>query len=335
MVLRRRCEPPTLSHQHHENITGHYNRVSISFAWEAKPEETDMDKPVAFCGVQVSDADLELISGVVKRHAGLSRMELAYTVCELLQWQRSGGKLKARECREFLELLDSRGLVRLPPKLATGRPVGSTTRVPVSSAGEPGAPLEGKVGAYEPIVLEPVKSEQQRLLFRELVGRYHYLGHAVPFGAHLRYLFYTGEQVLGCMQFSSPAWRMAARERWIGWDEQARRSNLQRVVNQSRFLILPWIRIANLASVVLSRAHHRLRQDWEEIYGIEPLLVETLVDESRYSGHCYRAANWISLGQTTGRGRMDQKNERKGAAPKAVWVYPLVPEAVQRLRRHA
>jgi hypothetical protein len=294
-----------------------------------------MDMPVvAFCGRQFSSAELQLICAVIKRCAGLSRMELAHTVCELLQWQRSGGGLKARECREFLELLDSQGMVRLPSKRPT-KPVGSRTRVPVSAAGEPAAPLQGKVGAFEPIVLEPVQSEQQRLLFRELVGRYHYLGHAVAFGAHVRYLFYSGEQVLGCMQFSSPAWRMAVRERWIGWDEQARRGNLQRVVNQSRFLILPWVRIANLASVVLSRALHRLRRDWEARYGVEPLLVETLVDESRYSGHCYRAANWIWLGQTAGRGRMDREHQREGAAPKAVWVYPLVANAAQRLRAQA
>ena len=294
-----------------------------------------MDRPVvAFCGRQFSSAELQLICEVVKRYAGLSRMELAHTVCELLQWQRSAGGLKARECREFLELLDRQGMVRLPSKRPT-KPVGSRTRMPVSAEGEPAAPLQGKVGAFEPIVLEPVQSEQQRLLFRELMGRYHYLGHAVPFGAHVRYLFYSGEQVLGCMQFSSPAWRMAVRERWIGWDEQARRGNLQRVVNQSRFLILPWVRIANLASVVLSRALHRLRRDWEVRYGVEPLLVETLVDESRYSGHCYRAANWIWLGQTAGRGRMDREHQREGASPKAVWVYPLVAKAAQRLREQA
>ncbi|MFI4939886.1 MAG: DUF4338 domain-containing protein [Burkholderiales bacterium] len=293
-----------------------------------------MERATAFCGRQFSGDELQLIGEVVKRHVGLSRMELAHTVCELLQWQRSGGGLKARECREFLELLDSQGAIQLPTKRAT-KPVGSRTRVPVSAEGEPGAVLEGKVGDFEPIMLELVQSEQQRLLFRELVGRYHYLGHAVPFGAHLRYLFYSGKQVLGCMQFSSPAWRMAARERWIGWDEQTRRSNLQRVVNQSRFLILPWVRIANLASVVLSRAHHRLCQDWETRYGIAPLLAETLVDESRYSGHCYLAANWIRLGETTGRGRMDCGHERVGVSPKAVWVYPLAPEAAERLRRQA
>jgi len=294
-----------------------------------------MDRSVvAFCGRQFSSAELQLICAVVKRCAGLSRMELAHTVCELLQWQRSAGGLKGRECREFLELLDSQGVVRLPPKRPT-KPVGSRTRVPLSAEGEPAAPLQGKVGAFEPIVIEPVQSTQQRLLFRELVGRYHYLGHTVAFGAHVRYLFYSSSQVLGCMQFSSPAWRMAVRERWIGWDEQARRGNLQRVVNQSRFLILPWVRIANLASVVLSRALRRLRRDWQERYAVEPLLVETLVDASRYSGHCYRAANWIWLGQTVGRGRMDREHQREGASPKAVWVYPLVPKAAQRLRGQA
>lgn len=158
------------------------------------------------------------------------------------------------------------------------------------------------------------------------------LGTRYRFGAHLRYLFYSGDRVLGAMQFSSPAWRMAVREGWIGWDEGARRANLQRVVNQSRFLILPWVRIANLASVVLARALRRLREDWQERYGVEPLLVETLVDESRYSGHCYRAANWVRLGQTTGRGRMDARHRREGLSPKAVWIYPLQANAAQRLR---
>ena len=289
---------------------------------------------MTFCGKQINKDEIMLIGDVVKRYGGLSRMELAHTVCELLQWQRSNGGLKARECREFLERLDSEGVIRLPEKRTT-KPVGSRTRIPISAEGDPSAPLRGKVGEFEPIVLEEVQTEPQRRLFRELVGRHHYLGYAVPFGAHLRYLFYSGAQVLGCMQFSSPAWRMAVREAWVGWDEAARKSNLQRVVNQSRFLILPWVSIANLASVVLSRSLHRLGRDWNSRYGIEPLLVETLVDESRYSGHCYRAANWIRLGQTSGRGRNDREHLREGAAPKAVWVYPLAAEAAQRLCRSA
>lgn len=293
-----------------------------------------MDKPIAFSGRVVSDTELQLIRDVVKRYGALTRMELANTVCELLQWHRSAGGLKGRECREFLELLDSQGVIELPRKRAT-KPIGSRTSIPVSAAGEPGAPLAGKVGDFEPIVLNLVQHEQQRLLFRELVGRYHYLGYAVPFGAHLRYLIYSGAQVLGCMQFSSPAWRMAARDEWIGWDEPTRKCNLQHVVSQSRFLILPWVRVANLASVVLSRGLNQLREDWEERYAIAPLLVETLIDESRYTGHCYRASNWTRLGGTTGRGRMDREHQREGVSPKAIWVYPLATEAARQLCRPA
>lgn len=290
-----------------------------------------MDSPIQFCGGDVSDAELKLICEVVHRYAGLSRMELAHTVCELLQWQRPSGGLKARECREFLERLDSQSVIKLPVKRVT-KTVGSKTRVPVTAGGEAGVALLGKVGDFEPVTLAAVQSAQERSLFRELIGRYHYLGYAVPFGAHLRYFIYSGDQVLGCMQFSSPAWRMAARDDWIGWSDETRRGNLQRVVTQSRFLILPWVRIANLASVVLSRSLHRLGSDWESRYGVAPLLVETLVDEGRYSGHCYKASNWLRLGLTTGRGRMDSKHLKEGAVPKAVWVYPLKPDTAQRLR---
>jgi hypothetical protein len=125
---------------------------------------------------------------------------------------------------------------------------------------------------------------------------------------------------------------MAVRDRWIGWDERTRRRNLQRVVNNSRFLILPWIRVRNLASRVLSLASRRLVGEWTKRYAIEPLLLETLVDPGRYTGNCYRAANWIELGVTTGRGRGDREREREGAARKLVLVYPLVRDAPRRLR---
>lgn len=199
-----------------------------------------------------------------------------------------------------------------------------------------GRDLVGEVGDFAPIEMEAVERYDQRLLFRELVGRHHYLGHAVPFGAQLRYLVYAWSPertVVGCVQFSSPAWRMAVRDAWIGWDDRTRRRNLQRVVNNSRFLILPWVRVKNLASMVLSLAARRLCADWPRRYGVEALLLETLVDTSRYRGHCYRAANWIQLGQTSGRGRMDREHLRHGAVPKTVWVYPLVKDAARRLRQ--
>ena len=151
----------------------------------------------------------------------------------------------------------------------------------------------------------------------------------------MRYLVFVGKperRVVGAVQFSSPAWRMSVRDGWIGWDEAARQRNLQRVVNNSRFLLLPWVRVRNLASTVLSMVVRRLRADWQGRYGVEPLLVETLVDARRYRGSCYRAANWQVLGRTTGRGRMDRGHRRHGAAPKTVLIYPLVRDAARRLR---
>ena len=245
-----------------------------------------------FSGRAVSAQDVTLIRQVVRDCPGLSRMELARTVCELLRWRRPNGRLKARECREFLERLDATGALVLPDK-RRGRATGSVTRVPRTAAGEPGRPLGGTMRDIEPLAVELVREPAERLLFRELVGRYHYLGHKVPFGAHLRYLVYASRParaVVGCLQFSSPAWRMAARDRWIGWDDAARARNLQRVVNNSRFLVLPWVTVRNLASAVLARGVAQMAADWPRRYHVEPWLVETLVDPSRHHGGSYRAA---------------------------------------------
>ena len=233
-----------------------------------------------------------------------------------------------------LERLDAGGALVLPEK-RQGRAVGSVTRVPRTAAGEPGRPLLGRVRDVEPLQVERVREPAERLLFRELVGRYHYLGHTVPFGAHLRYLVFASRPVravVGCLQFSSPAWRMAARDRWIGWDDATRARNLQRVVNNSRFLLLPWVAVRNLASAVLARGLGQLVADWPQHYHLEPWLVETLVDPRRYHGGSYRAANWVALGATSGRGRMDRHGRRAGEAPKTVLVYPVVRNAKRRLR---
>ena len=287
-----------------------------------------------FSGRAFSAREVTLIGELVQECSGLSRMELARTVCELLRWRRPNGGLKARECREFLERLDADGTLVLPDK-RRGRAPGSVTRVPRTAAGEPGVALGGSVRDIEPLAVELVREPAERLLFRELVGRYHYLGHRVPFGAQLRYLVFASRPqraVVGCLQFSSPAWRMAARDRWVGWDDATRARNLQRVVNNSRFLLLPWVGVKNLASAVLARGLGQMAADWPRRYHIEPWLVETLVDPCRHHGGCYRAANWDALGVTTGRGRMDRYGRRAGEAPKTVLVYPLVRDAQRRLR---
>ncbi|MCP4361476.1 MAG: DUF4338 domain-containing protein [Chloroflexi bacterium] len=284
-----------------------------------------------FCGRQFTAQDVALIQEVVGTCKKISRVELAHTVCELLDWRRPGGGLKARECRDLLERLESQGLLTLPAKKSPGCTAPRKSHAPVPR-GQTYSALIGSVESFTPLKVESVQTRQQRDLFRDLVSRYHYLGYAMPFGARLQYLVYVTRpwrEVVGCVQFSSPAWRMKARDQWIGWDDTTRKRHLQHVVNNSRFLVLA--KINNLASAMLSFAMRRLSIDWEQHFGLQPWLVETLVDRQRFHGGCYRAANWVALGQTSGRGRMDQAGSRHGAAVKTVMVYPLVKNAAARL----
>ena len=289
-------------------------------------------------GRTFSETELRRITEVVANGGGLSRAQLMAQVCRRLAWRRANGALKVRECRDLLLSMEHSGRLRLPPKRAAGRPPGARTQVPYTPAGEPGRPLTGTVGQCGAVRLRPVATPAEHGWWRELIGRYHYLGYRVPFGAQMRYLGFVSEPqsaVVAALQLSSPAWRLAARERWIGWDEATRARNLQRVVNNSRFLVLPWVRVKNLASRLLSLLAGRLAADWQARFAIEPLLIETLVDARRFTGTCYRAANWIELGASAGRGRMDRAHARHGQAPKRVLVYPLVADAGRRLAAEA
>jgi hypothetical protein len=274
-----------------------------------------------------------LVGEIVEGYPTLTRHELAETVAELLEWRRPNGGTKWRECLDLLEKLERQGAISLP-ELRSTKPRGCRTRELVTQRGEAGQPVVGTAADLRPVRLEMVQRDEDRRLWRELVGRYHYLGHKVPFGAHLRYLVWASrpvEAVVGCLQLSSPGWRVSARDRWIGWDDAARAARLQRIVNNSRFLILPWVTVRNLASHVLSLLAGRVAADWEAAYVVRPLLLETFVDRARFRGTCYRAANWQWLGVTTGRGRMDRTRARVGCEPKDVYVLPLARNARRQL----
>ena len=294
---------------------------------------------IRFCGQPLDDAQLALIVELARRYGRLSRHELSATVCELLDWRRPKGQLKLIECRALLEKLQDNGHICLP-ELKAGRPKGAATSTRMALDPEP-SPIDVPLEALRPVRLERVETCAQRDQWRSLVARHHYLGHRVPFGAHLRYLIKAvQENVLGCLQFSSPAWRMSARDRWIGWDDATRAARLQHIVSNSRFLVLPHVRVKNLASHVLALALRRVTTDWMAAYGVQPLLAETLVDPARFTGrsagnagHCYRAAHWIDVGLTTGRGRMDRHHERHGVSPKCVFLYPLVADAREKLQK--
>lgn len=273
------------------------------------------------------EEELLEIRDIVKDCSGLSRNELANTVCELFTWKRQNGRLKTMECRQLLDHLETKGLLELPKP----RNVSTKERkkgIVTTHRSDPCDPITGSVRDLARVTLVRVDSKEARQLWYEYVERYHYLGYRIPYGASLRYFIESQGQdgehaVLGCLQFSSAAWRMAPRDSWIGWNDQQRTRNLQQIVNNSRFLLLPWVQVRNLASYVLSLLPRVLPHDWHEMYGYTPVLLESLVDTARFKGTCYRAANWIHLGTTTGRGRMDKERKKEGLVPKEIFVYPL------------
>jgi hypothetical protein len=277
-----------------------------------------------FCGRRVSPDNLKLVYEVVCS-CGFSRHELANTVCELLGWKRANRKLKAIECVSWLEELERLRLIQLPVAKQAGSHA-PRSRVELTVQSEPQPVIQGSVKDVVPVTLKQVDSSQELARWKELIARHHYLGFRVPFGASLRYLIQIttaeGQTVAGCLQFSSPAWRVEARDQWIGWTDTVRKKRLQRIVSNSRFLILPSVQVKGLASHILSLVARQLPEDWYQSYRVWPVLLETFVEQERYRGTCYRAANWICLGQTRGRGRMDRGHQNNEPV-KTMWVYPL------------
>jgi hypothetical protein len=289
--------------------------------------------PLAFCGRHFSMSEVEMIREVVAECSALSLTEISRTVCELLDWKRPNGKLKNHECRLLLEHLRDQGLVSLPAVQAFGGR--GPRRARLTGGSDPQPEITGSAGEFAPLRLSVVSAEDPRALqlWAEYLERYHYLGHRVPVGASLRYFVHSErcpEQVLACLQWSSAAWKMAARDRWIGWSAEQRARNLPFIVNHSRFLLLPWVRVKGLASKILGHCARQLPDDWQRLYGYRPLLLETLVEEERFRGTCYRAANWMALGRTQGRGRMDREHQSP-LRPKLLFVYPLCRNVQQRL----
>jgi hypothetical protein len=288
-----------------------------------------MPESVTFCGRTFGADELDLMRQIAREFSTLAVTEIARTLCELLEWKRPGGGLKNHECRQLLERLQTEGWLQLPELRKRGgrglrRADASMLRT------EPPA-IECPVSECQPVELALVEGKTDSRRWREQMQRYHYLGCRVPFGAHLRYWVRHRDRELACLLWTSPAWKMQDRDAWIGWNDQQRQRHLQRIVNNGRFLILPWVRVPGLASKILALSARQLPRDWERQYGYRPLLLETLVDGNRFHGTCYRAANWICVGQTAGRGRMDRVHKAHGQAVKDIYVYPLVRDVRQQL----
>jgi hypothetical protein len=288
-----------------------------------------MPESLTFCGRTFGSHELELMRQTALEFSALGVTEIARTVCELLEWKRRNGGLKNHECRQLLELLAAEGVLTLPDLRKRGGR--GPRRADISGPCAEPTPIECAWSKREPLDLIVVEGKAESRLWREQVERHHYLGCRVPFGANLRYWVRNRDRELACLLWTSPAWKMRPRDAWIGWSEEQRQRNLQLIVNHSRFLILPWVRVKGLASRILALSARQMPHDWEARFGYCPVLLETLVDAARFRGTCYRAANWIHVGQTTGRGRMDREHQAQGQAIKDIYVYPIPRDARQLL----
>lgn len=287
---------------------------------------------VRYCGRTFSAGEIEMIRGLITSRPQLSRNALSAILCDQLGWLRPDGRRKDMSCRVAMLRMHRDGWIILPPpRLRTG---GRKPPPRLTAASAPREPLTLSRQAFQEIGLRPIQDRKDSLLWNELVERYHYLGHEPLPGAQLRYLAWCGPDLLGALGFGAAAWKVAPRDSFIGWTPQERQRNLHLVVNNARFLILPWVEVPNLASRLLSLATKRLPHDWKVRYGYKPLLLETFVERDRFRGTCYRAANWIHVGRTQGRGKLDRKKERL-LPVKDIFLYPLHQSFRQLLRSRA
>lgn len=274
-------------------------------------------------GRQVTSPDLDLIRSLVDQYREQGRTFISRELCRIWNWQQPNGALKDMACRELLRRLDQKGLIHLPAKkIDVNR---RRKRLPPPLVSPQIHPLTGNLKEFLPLELKMVRGSPEEALHNSLISRHHYLGYGQMVGPHLKYLAYIQERPLACLSWGAAAWKVSCRDQFVGWSSPTRSKNLFLIVNNTRFLILPWIRIPGLASHLLSRNIKVLASDWYRWYQYSPILLETFVDQERFSGTSYRAANWLSVGRTQGRGKNDRDHQR--ALPvKEVFLYPLKKE---------
>jgi hypothetical protein len=271
-----------------------------------------------YCGRDFSEAELTLIRTLIAEGSGHTRADLSRLVCQAMHWFKPDGGLKEMSCRVAMLRMQEDGLIQLPPPTRQ-RP---ETRIRISVETDPQTPIQAPVHALPGLQLRLVSTRADSCLWNEFIHRYHYLGFKTLPGAQLRYWVSAGERLVALLGFGAGAWQCAPRDHFIGWTHEQRQQNLHLIVNNARFLSLPWVRSENLASKVLGLTARHLPQDWQHRYGFRPLLLETFVEKDRFIGACYRAANWLHVGQTQGRGKLGPSG-KQSVPIKDVWLYPL------------
>jgi hypothetical protein len=282
------------------------------------------DIEVSYAGLTAGPEEIAHIRTVAQQFSWLSRKELTATLCEHLGWLTAAGAPRRSAAAELLSRLETAGAVRLPAlRKAMSHPGRRRCSAPEhDTASEPGEPLRSRLQALPPVRLSWATTAQDDALCNAYLSRYHPLGYHRPFGYSGRYLITAGEHRLGCILLSGATRAVAGRDHWIGWTPRQRRQNLFRVVNNSRFLVLPWVDVPHLASHVLGQLARRVADDWQRRWEFRPALLETFVDPAHYRGSCYRAAGWHDLGETSGRG-LARPGQTYRSTPKLIFAKPL------------
>lgn len=273
---------------------------------------------------QITEELIECIRQLIAMNPDKGRSKLSVMLCEIWDWRDSTGRTKDMSCRDLLNALDKAGKIVLPPPKSVGRRPGDSKGVKHLTHDE--TPIAVKLSELQPLHVEVVSDKAAMERFKSFIDQYHYLGFDRCISESMSYLVYSHNfQPLACLLFGSPAWSCRDRDAFIGWSKEERRSGLIHMTNNARFVILPWVRVPHLASHVLSLIAKRISSDWAHKYGHAIGLLETFVEVDRFAGTCYRAANWLRVGQTTGRGRNGGHNH--AIVPKKdVYLYPLTKD---------
>ena len=290
-----------------------------------------MDVKLTYRGRTVTDADVAFIRGLLAGHPTASRRALSQKLCVAWNWVQPNGAPRDMVCRGLLLALHRAGHIELPaPRYVHLQSLSLARRPQALAAAMDMTPLRGPLAALGPLVFQQVRRTREEPLFNRLIEQHHYLGYIQPVGEHLKYLVYAQGRPIAGLAWSSAPRHLGCRDRFIGWSPPARRRNIRFVAYNLRYLILPWVQVPHLASHVLGRMARMLAGDWERVYGHPVYFLETFVDPQRFKGTCYRAANWVVLGRTTGRGKNDQTG-RPNRPIKAVLGYPLCRDFRERL----
>ncbi len=284
---------------------------------------------LVYRGRPITDQDIHIIRRLIADYPGASRRRLSCLLCEAWDWRQANGAWRDMVCRSLMLVLHRAGWIELPPvRQINPNPLAHRRRP--SPVEVDRTPLEAPLSALQPLDFVQVRRSGDESLLDSLLEQHHYLGYTQPVGEHLKYLVYAQGRPLAGLSWSSAVRHLGCRDRFIGWSPPARRRNLHLLAYNCRYLVLPWIRVPHLASHILGRMARIVPQDWQRIYGHPVYYLETFVDPNRFAGTCYRAANWIVLGSTTGRGKDDQTH-RPNRPLKQVLGLPLVADFRQRL----